>query len=73
MIHVAPLLIDAAEAARMLSLTVSRFHSLRSAGQIPLPVFQQGRTVRWLADELRRWCEAGCPPQDRWKVESKGQ
>jgi excisionase family DNA binding protein len=63
-----PLLLNASQAADLLSLSRSTFYSLLSRGAIgPRPV-RLGRSVRWPAEELRQWVEAGCPPRDKWFV-----
>jgi excisionase family DNA binding protein len=60
------LLITADAAARMLSLSRTTFYGMHSSGHLgPLPI-RFGRSVRWRADELRRWVEAGCPPRSQW-------
>lgn len=60
------LLIDAKEAARLLSLSKSTLYSCLSAGMLPKPV-RLGRSVRWSLEELRDWVRAGCPPNERWE------
>lgn len=60
-----PLLISAAEVARLLCISTRTLWRQLSAGQIPRPV-RFGGTVRWRAEEIRRWIAEGCPtPQSR--------
>ena len=61
-----PLLVDAAEACRLLNIGRSLFFSLKSAGRLPDPV-HLGRAVRWGREELRAWVAAGCPPREVWE------
>jgi len=68
----APLLVDAKTAAKLLSVGKTKLYELHAAGRVPLPI-RLGRAVRWNAEELRRWADAGCPPRDRWQAMSKGR
>ena len=61
-----PLLVDAKEAARLLSISKSTLYSCLSAGMLPKPI-RFGRSVRWSLEELRNWVRAGCPPTERWE------
>ncbi|MCX5670336.1 MAG: AlpA family phage regulatory protein [Planctomycetota bacterium] len=61
-----PLLIDAAEACRLLGIGRSLFFALKSAGRLPDPV-HLGRSVRWGRAELTAWVAAGCPPRETWE------
>jgi predicted DNA-binding transcriptional regulator AlpA len=64
-----PLLIDAATLARWLSTSKSTLYRRLQLGQIIQPHCHLGtQQPRWLADEARRWIEAGCPPQSEWKA-----
>lgn len=60
-----PLLLDANEAARLLSISSRTLWKLASAGRVPEPV-RLGRSVRWRPSELQAWVDAGCPPQELW-------
>ena len=55
-----PLLVPAAEVARLLDVSTRTLWRQLSAGQIPKPV-RFGGTVRWRIDELRKWIADGCP------------
>jgi excisionase family DNA binding protein len=55
-----PLLIPAAEFARLLQISKRTLWRQLSAGQIPRPV-RFGGTVRWRLEEIREWISMGCP------------
>ena len=60
-----PLLVSAAEFARLLQVSTRTLWRQLSAGQIPKPV-RFGGTVRWRLEEIRKWIAEGCPlPQAR--------
>lgn len=67
-----PLLVNAREAARMLSLGKTKFYELHVSGRLPMPV-RFGRAVRWRADELAAWVRSGCPERQRWELLSGGR
>lgn len=56
-----PLLIPAAEVARLLQVSTRTLWRQLSAGRVPRPV-RFGGTVRWRIDEVRKWIAEGCPP-----------
>ena len=68
----APLLVDAAEAARLCSISRASWFAWTAAGLTPAPIrlgLQTGRRagrVLWRRAELVRWIDAGCPPRERW-------
>ena len=55
-----PLLVSAAEVARLLQVSTRTLWRQLSAGQIPQPV-RFGGTVRWRIEEIRKWIAEGCP------------
>ena len=55
-----PLLIPAAEFARLLQISTRTLWRQLSAGQVPRPV-RFGGTVRWRLEEIREWISKGCP------------
>jgi hypothetical protein len=62
------LLLTASQAAKMCSWSLRTWRRKDAAGQVPAAVLVGGGpTRRWRADELRRWCEAGCPPRAKWE------
>lgn len=62
-----PLLLSAACMARLLGISERTLWRLRSAGKLPRPV-QLGGSIRWRAEEIRQWIDAGCPPLDEWEA-----
>ena len=62
-----PILIDGAEAARLLGIGKSLFYALKSSGRLPAPV-RLGRAVRWNRETLIAWCNAGCPSAERFEA-----
>jgi len=71
-----PLLLDAAQAAALVGVSVRTWWSWSSAGQVPLPILRRGRIVRWQLrgpHGLLAWIEAGCPPRDRWQASKAGR
>ncbi len=55
-----PLLIAAADFARLLDVSTRTLWRLRSSGELPQPV-RFGGTVRWRLEEVRKWIADGCP------------
>jgi excisionase family DNA binding protein len=56
-----PILVRAAELARMLNISLRTLWRLNSAGRLPRPL-RLGTSVRWRLDEVNQWISAGCPP-----------
>lgn len=54
------LLLDVKETAELLNASPRTVYRLSDAGRMPRPV-KIGALVRWRADEIRRWIDAGCP------------
>jgi len=63
----APWLITVSELAEKLQLSERSIHGKRASGELPAPI-RLGRSVRWRADEIRAWLEAGAPPQEKWEA-----
>jgi excisionase family DNA binding protein len=59
------LLTDAAGVARLLGVSKRHVQALDSSGRIPAGI-SLGRSRRWRVDEIRQWCEAGCPARAQW-------
>jgi excisionase family DNA binding protein len=57
--HTAELL-DVRRTAQLLGCATRTVYRLSDSGKMPRPV-RLGSLVRWRADELRRWIDAGCP------------
>lgn len=55
-----PLLIAAAQVAKMLQISTRTLWRLNSAGRLPAPV-RLGGTVRWRLEEIKIWIARGCP------------
>ena len=68
-----PLLIDARELARLLSVSRASIFAMNSRGQVPVPVRPTGTDPRWNVQELRDWCAAGCPERSQWEAIKSGQ
>jgi predicted DNA-binding transcriptional regulator AlpA len=61
-----PLVVEAADAARLCGVSRTSWYSLRAAGKIPRPV-RLGRRVLWRVAELEDWVKEGCPAMHRWE------
>jgi len=61
-----PLLLSAAQAAAMLSISRGHFYVLHHSGRLgPLPI-RLNKSVRWRVAELEEWTKKGCPPRVKW-------
>lgn len=58
-----PLVITAAQLAKLLQVSLRTLWRLNSAKRLPAPV-RLGGTVRWRFDEIRIWIAEGCPPPE---------
>jgi predicted DNA-binding transcriptional regulator AlpA len=67
-----PLLITAAEFARLLQISTRTLWRLRSAGELPEPV-RFGGAVRWRLEEIRKWIGDGCPLPQARKNDKRGK
>lgn len=59
-------LIPDTQLARLLSISRSMVHKLRSTGRLPEPV-RLGRCLRWRSAQIREWIAAGCPNPQTWE------
>jgi predicted DNA-binding transcriptional regulator AlpA len=66
----AALLLRARDAAAACSVSLATWWRWDAAGRCPAPV-RLGASVRWRADELRSWIEAGCPDRKSWEAMQK--
>ena len=67
------LLVDAAEAARRLSISKRHFLTMDITGRVgPKPVRLGGR-VLWRAEELSKWVSRGCNCREIWLRENAEQ
>jgi predicted DNA-binding transcriptional regulator AlpA len=55
-----PQLIDAAEFARLLSVSKATIWRLREAGKLPDAIALTSQCIRWRADIVADWINAGC-------------
>jgi prophage regulatory protein len=62
-----PLMVDAAEAARLIGVSKATWNRWDSAGRIPAPVRLSPGCVRWRVSELTTWIAAGCPRRTDWQ------
>lgn len=66
------LLVDAKTAARMLSMSRSKFYSLRDSGRLgPQAIFIDSRP-RFSVAELQEWVTVGCPKREEWSRRNNG-
>jgi predicted DNA-binding transcriptional regulator AlpA len=54
----APILVDAADGARLLQISERRFHELRREPGFPAAVVLGVRSVRWLREELAEYARS---------------
>ncbi|MCQ3950235.1 MAG: hypothetical protein DPW14_10505 [Planctomycetes bacterium] len=66
----APRLLRDREVARVLGISRSLVHKRNRMGQLPMPV-RIGRVLRWDANELQHWLDAGLPERGRWEAMKK--
>ena len=57
------LLLTAKQLAQTLNIGESTLWRYHSSGKVPMPV-TIGRTVRWRAEEVHAWVNAGCPSRE---------
>lgn len=63
-----PLLIDAAELARMLGIGLSCLYSMDRSGELgPMGLHLRRRRL-WPVEEIQAWVRAGCPRREVWAV-----
>ena len=60
----APLLIDVAEVARLLTCSQPHVRHMADSGRMPRPV-KLGTLVRWKRAEIDQWLADGCPDRRR--------
>ncbi len=68
-----PLLVDAAEAARLCGVSRATWFGWQAAGMIPRPVIRRGRVRRWAVSEITAWLNAGAPSAERWQLLRKAR
>lgn len=58
-----PLMLSAADVAKLLQCSDKHVQNLRTSGRIPAPV-KLGTLVRWPRQSIEAWVAAGCPSAD---------
>ena len=69
-IQIEPLAVRPAQAARMLSISLRKFNSMRACGQLP-PAIKCGGCLLYRVSDLRRFVELGMPPLDKFLALTK--
>src|SRR4051794_28091545 len=59
-----PLLVNATDVAKMLSISKTTLWRLRASGRLPRPI-RLGGSIRWRVTEIRSWIEKGHPDRQR--------
>lgn len=54
-------LIDAAELARMLSVSKPTIWRMRDDGKLPAAITLTSQCIRWRREAVLKWIDAGCP------------
>ena len=67
-----PFALTAKELAERLSVCERTIRNWDALGVLPEPV-RIRRAVRWRADEITAWTEAGCPNRETWSVMRKSR
>ena len=55
-------LIDAAELARMLSVSKQTVVRMTESGRLPEPLRLSAKTIRWRRADIEAWIAGGCQP-----------
>tara|TARA_Y100000589_G_scaffold173745_2_gene164919 strand:- start:144 stop:368 length:225 start_codon:yes stop_codon:yes gene_type:complete len=64
------LLLNGDQAARLCGMSKASWYRLNGQGLTPRPIGLLNNQL-WSRDELREWCEAGCPDRTRWNNRKK--
>jgi hypothetical protein len=65
---VEPLLVDARQAAALLSISLATFWRWDCSGTLGPRGFKRGGKRLWPLAELRTWVREGCPDRPTWEV-----
>lgn len=65
-------MLDAKAVAQMFAVSLRTVRHWDAAGMMPEPV-RIGSAVRWRADEISAWSEAGCPGREKWSALRKSR
>lgn len=60
-------LLTAQQVGECLSVSSRSIWRYDAVGAIPRPI-RRGRLVRWRADEIAAWINAGCPDRKVWEL-----
>jgi len=63
-----PLLLDAKDVGRLLSVSTKTVRRMNASGRLPRPVQPSPGAVRWRTAELEAWIAAGCPSRRDWEA-----
>ena len=66
--QVAPILLNAEQAAAACGISRAHFLQLERSGRLGPQPLRLGRCVRWSRTELEAWAHAGCPPRREWQA-----
>jgi|GEM_PF-731399 len=58
-------LIDAAQFARLLSVSKPTIWRLKEAGKLPQEIALTSQVIRWRREVVMKWIDAGCPFNER--------
>jgi predicted DNA-binding transcriptional regulator AlpA len=68
-----PLLLAAPQAAALCGVSEATWHRMNAAGRCPAPLRLSRGCVRWRAEELRAWVQAGTPRRKEWEAMRGGR
>jgi len=69
---ISPLLLDAKQAAALISVSPATWHRMVSSGKVPAPVKLSAGCVRWRGADLESWIAEGCPVRKTWQALTSG-
>lgn len=61
------LLIDYTEAAKLLKVSQKTVNRMHTTGKMPPPIRIRS-ALRWSLEVLKKWVEAGCPIDPKWRT-----
>ncbi|MCK4752726.1 MAG: helix-turn-helix domain-containing protein [Planctomycetes bacterium] len=70
-VQIEPLAVRPKQAAQMLSVSLRKFHSMRSCGQLP-PAIKIGGCLLYRVADLRLYVELSCPPIEKFIALTEG-
>lgn len=60
------------EVARVMGVSKSMIHKRNRMGLLPMPI-RIGRVLRWDANEIQAWIDAGLPSREKWTALKGGK